>query len=217
MTPDNAFDQAVSRRLARLSHMPVDTSSLERAVRAQVGSPRLSWRRILRPIVAIAASLLFMAIVGVALLQNRSVQASADLMAQMHRDIVSGKVPTMRVDSIDDVNKMFAAFSANLPTLSTPPDTHLMSCCMRDIDGKGKRVGCVLLNDGGTPVTLTVADIQIVKPLVSDPVMHNGEAFHVQSSNELNMVMVDRGQHRICLIGQLPPEKLMTISDSLKF
>ena len=43
-----------------------------------------------------------------------------------------------------------------------------------------------------------------------------GWTFHVQAG-ELNMVMVDRGTHRICLIGALPAEKLMGLTDQLKF
>ena len=43
MTPDtpDKFEAAISRRLAKLGAMPVDTSHLERAVRAEIGDGRM--------------------------------------------------------------------------------------------------------------------------------------------------------------------------------
>jgi hypothetical protein len=215
MNADDKYDQAISRRLSRLSRMPVDTGSLERAVRAQVGSPRPVWSKVLRPVIAIAASIIFMAIVGIALLQDRSVQASADLMAQMHRDLVAGKGQIMKATSIDEVNKDFAAFAAGMPEMNSSAEARPMGCCMRDVGDQ--KIACVLFDNNGVPVTLAMADGKAVKPFISDPVTHNGQTFHVQTIGELNMVMLDHGQYRICLIGQLPREDLMTISNRLKF
>lgn len=219
MTPlrEDEFDRAMSRRLATLGGMPVDTSHVDRAVRAQITALHGSFAgRFLRPIVTIAASLFIVIAVGIALVQNRPALASAEVMMQMHRDIVSGRVPTMQVDSMDDVNKAFAAFSAGLPTLNAPPEAHMMACCMRDVGNK--KVGCVLLNDaGGAKVTLAIADIDAVRPLNTPPVEHNGEIFHVQTSGDLHMVTADRGHHRVCLIGELPVERLMALSDGVKF
>ena len=215
---ENDFDQALSRRLAKLSTLPVDTSRLDRALREQIGlstAKPAAWNRYLRPFAAIAASLILIAIVGFALLQNRPAQASTDVMLQMHRDIVANKITTMKVDSIAEVNTAFAAFQAGMPKLNEIPEAQAMSCCMQDVGNR--KVGCVLLNNGTTPVTLTMADLDVVKPLTSEPVMHNGEAFHVRTSADLNMVTVDRGQHRICLIGAMPTDKLIALTDSLKF
>jgi hypothetical protein len=209
-TPDN-FDQALTKRLAKLGAMPVDTSRLDRALRAQIAAPAAPRYRLFRSLAAIAASLILIALVGMALFQDRPVQASA--MLQMHRDIVAGKIETMKVDSVADVNAAFAAFGTGGIKMNAP-QMHVDACCMQNLGGK--QVYCVLLNEANTPVTLTIADLDAVKPLSSAPVMHNGEAFCVQSSAELNMITVDRGHYRVCLIGQLPPEKLMTLTDTLK-
>jgi len=213
--PTENFDQALAHRLSRLSTMPVDTSNLERAVREQVGRPANPYARLLRPFAAVAATLIFLAIIAFAMLQNRPAQASADLMLQLHRDIVAGAIPSMKVDSIEDVNEAFAAFGQQGLKMTAPPEMQVMSCCMHDV--ANRKVACILVKDAGVPITLSVADTDALKPLASAPVMHNGEAFHVQAGGELNMVMVDRGTHRICLIGALPAEKLMGLTDKLKF
>ena len=213
------MDQAVAGRRGKLGGMPVDTSRLDAAVRAEIGVKNVKevnqgWR-ILRPLSAMAASLVLVAVLAVALMQGRPAVASPAIMAQMHRDIVSGQVPTMRADSLDDVNKAFAAFASGLPTLNAPSEMLPMACCMRNVGNK--KVACVLLNDGGTPVTLAVADLGAVETPVSAPVTHKGGSFYVQNSGELNMVMLDRKGHRICLIGNLSPERLMALTDGLKF
>jgi hypothetical protein len=207
-------DEAVSRRLAKLASMPVDTSRLERAVRAHIGSPAApwAWRRMLRPIAAVAASLLIMTAIAFAMLQERPVSASD--MARMHRDIVAGRVQTMQVDSPEEARAYFASVSAGVPTPDVPA-MHTMRCCMADVGNK--KVACVLLNDGKTPVTLSMAESSAFKKPATAPEMHNGQAYFVQSDRELTMVMTDRGAHRICLMGEMPAEKLMSLAESLRF
>ena len=218
MTPESpdAFDQALSQRLAQLSAMPVDTSRLDRALRAAIAPAAPVRRRgIFRSFAAIAASLIFVILVGMAFLQNRSAQAAPELMLQLHRDMVSGRIASMQVDSVDDVNRAFAAFGQAGVQMNAPPEMQLMACCLQDVGNK--KVACILLKDQGTPVTLTVADLDAVRPPASPPIVHNGETFHMQTGADLNMITVDRGQHRICLIGPLPAEKLMALTDHLKF
>ena len=214
---NDKFDQALSRRLSKLSTLPVDTSHLDRALRAQVGEPSqpAQWRRKLQSFSAVAASLILIALVTLALFQNRTAQASPEAMLQFHRDVVSGKVATMQVDSVEELNKAFDAFGTNGVRVSTLPEMKGMSCCVKDV--ADKRVTCILLKDNSGPVTLSIAESKAFKPLNTSPVMHNGEAFHVQTTSDLTMVTVDRGIHRVCLIGPQPAEKLMSLADGLHF
>jgi hypothetical protein len=217
------FDEALSRRLAGLSAMPVDTSALDRALAAQLppppgraapAAPARSWSRTIRPMAAVAASVLVMVTVILAM-QGRTVRASADVMAQMHRDIVAGRVPTMKADSIEKANAAFKAFGTDLPTLAQPPEAHAMACCMRNVGAH--RVACVLLDSAGTPVTVAVAPADAVDTGPAASVAFHGQSFRVQKSAELTMVTLDRGRTRICLIGALPAERLMGLSGELKF
>jgi hypothetical protein len=248
---NDAFERALSKRLAKLSTMPVEMGGVEEAVKARLmadknesktdineietGIPAqilISQRqgnlktdspndmparvfrfpRLWRTAVGIAASIVLVAIVGMTLLQSRPAQAS--LMVQLHRDIVAGKIPTMKVESLAEVNAAFAAFGEHGIQMNAP-DMHVMSCCMQNVGNK--QVYCVLLNEGHVPVTLTIADLSAVSAAGGAAVAHNGEAFHVAASAELTMVTVDRGGHRLCLIGALPAEKLMGLAEGLKF
>lgn len=69
------FDKAMARRLAKLGVMPIDTSGLERAVRARIdaegagagGTFTLVRRQsVYRSMAAVAASLIFVVLVGMA-------------------------------------------------------------------------------------------------------------------------------------------------------
>ena len=210
MTPidPDAFDRALSRRLAQLGEMPVDTSSLDRSLRAEIppaapAAPR--WRTLLKPISAIAASLAF---------QGQNAQASTAAMVQMHRDIVDGKIKTMQVDSIDAANQAIAAFAGDFPALSAPPQAHTMACCMRNVGNK--KVACVLLQAQGVPVTLSIADADAVETAGTSTFTRNGQTYHVQTMGDLSMVMTDRGTHHVCVIGALPVEKLVTLVENVK-
>ncbi len=212
---DDPIDQLIAKRLARLGGKPVDTSQLEQALRAQIPVPISAWRRRLRPTAAVAASLIIVSMVSVALFSTRNVQASPSDMAQMYRDMVSGKMATMKVDSMEQANQALAAFAGNFPQLSEPPEAHAMACCMHNIGNK--KVACILLNNGSSPVTMVVANSgDVQKPSVSATV-RDGQTYYVQTIDHLQMVMTERQHHWICLIGEVPADKLVELSGGLKF
>src|SRR4051794_10344090 len=107
MQYENDEQRAVARRLQKLRTMPVDTSGLERALRSQLPPQReISSRRVWRigSLRTVAASLIVLGgIVLTVVLSSSSpsAQAEAVQMAQVHEDIVSGRVPVMQVDSIE--------------------------------------------------------------------------------------------------------------------
>src|SRR5690242_17024683 len=119
-------DQAMARRLNRLAAMPVDTSHLDRALKAQLSPRSLLQARWLRHTVALAASFVLLATVAIALLQERPVQASAAMMAQMHENIISGKIPTIKANSMDEANAAISTLYHNFPKLPQSPAAHVM-------------------------------------------------------------------------------------------
>jgi hypothetical protein len=167
--------------------------------------------RFWRPWAAVAAGLVLVAIVGMALLQGRAAQASE--MVQLHRDIVSGKVHTMPVESVAEVNEAFAAFGKNGVKIEAP-QMAVMSCCMQQVGSR--QVYCVLLKEEGVPVTLTIADAGAVEAAKSPAVMHKGVEYHVEAAGDLTMVTTERGGRRVCLIGALAAERLMGLAEGLR-
>lgn len=231
---EQQLDEATARRLAKLRTMPVETRRLEQLIRAQIppveganGARGSSARLRLwgRPLRAAIAALVVLG-VGVAFLVTSSggpAMASTDQMTRMHDDLVSGRVPVEQVASMAEANRVLAAKSTRtpaLPTMSsdataTQPDAHVMACCLKSV--KNKKVACVLLKSEGVPVTMAVADAADLRSPRSPTAVHDGITFHVQSSGALNMVMSERDGRWVCMIAELPSERLMELAAQLKF
>jgi hypothetical protein len=218
---DDQWQRAVADRLAKLRTMPVDATAVERMLRREIPQPakKENWLRLpLRPLRAIAASLLVMGLVAAVLVlttSSRPAVASPAQMARLHEDMVSGRVPAMQVDSIDEANRMLSTQWPEAPGVPGVPADHVMACCMKSV--KDKKVACVLLKREGVPVTMTVANASDMQLPKSPKVIRNGATYHVQSSGKLNMVMTERQGRWICLIGETASEGLMDLADQLQF
>src|SRR5438045_2666720 len=98
---ESELDRATASRLARLKSVPVDTSRLDRLVRAQIPqSDRRSLFVWMKPLRAVAASLIVLVTIAAILLSTSGgpVLASAVQMARMHEDLVAGRTTVMKVD-----------------------------------------------------------------------------------------------------------------------
>lgn len=215
-------DEAVSARLRALSSMPVDVSRLQRAIAREVPRPepqqqRSMRSRLFRPLSAIAASITVLTMITAALLMTSSneVMASPAQMAKFHREIVSNKIPVTKVDSIEAASQVLAEQSPGSPDLPMAPDAHVMACCMTSI--KNRKVACVLLNSEGTPITMSVANASDMRSPGGRKVMRDGSAYHVVSSDSLNMVSTERHGRWVCLIGEATADRLIDIASKLQF
>jgi hypothetical protein len=218
---DESVDRAIAARLSKLRAVPVELTKLDKAIKAQIPPPARQgrWRLVaLRPVRAIAASLVLVSAIAAAILLTASsgpALAEAAQMAQVHEDIVSGKIPVMQVGSIDAANRMLNQTSPGAPSLPHLPDSHVMACCMKSVHDK--KMACVLLRSEGVPVTLAVASARDMK-LPSAPIQNrNGLDYRVQHVGDLSMVMTERNGKWLCLIGQLPAERLMDLATQVQF
>ena len=218
---DESLDRAVSARLAKLRAMPVDLTSLDKALKAQIppADRQSRWRMLsLRPLRAVAASLVLVSAIAAAILLNASsgpALAEAAQMAQVHQEIVSGKIPVMQVSSIDAANRMLNAESPGAPALPQMPDSHVMACCMKSVHNK--KMACVLLRNEGVPVTLAVASAVDMKLPAAPVQSRNGTDYRVQHVGDLSMVMTERNGKWLCLIGQVSADRLMDIATQVQF
>lgn len=214
--------RAVADRLARLRSVPVDASRLEKALRAQIPRPERAtiarawpW---LRPVRAVAASFLVIAALAAVLLLSMSggpALASPARMAELHRDLLSGKVPVVQVDSIAEANQVLSRQWPNSPEVPSVPEDHVMACCMQSL--KDKKLACVLMKRDGVPVTLTVAHGKDMRAPASPVTVRDGVRYHVESVGKLHMVMTEREGRWVCLIGELPAERLIGVAQQLEF
>src|SRR5690242_18230846 len=108
--PINPLDQAIADRLRRLSTMPMDLSRLEARLRAarKPSAPPTVILRLLRPASGLAASVIVLFLVAIFVLTNSPGEAMASpvQMAQLHRDLVAGRIYAMQVDSIEAATRL---------------------------------------------------------------------------------------------------------------
>ena len=217
--PTTRQDEAVAARLRKLSTFPVDLGPLERQIQALIPRPQRARRsmRLFKPLTAIAASLTIAAVIVAAVLTTSSgqVMASPAQMAQFHQQIISNEIPVTKVDSIEAAGRVLADQWPQSPDLPRAPEAHVMACCMKSI--KDKNVACVLLRSEGTPITMSVARASDMKSPTGEKVIRNGAKFHLMSSGALNMVSTERGGRWVCLIGEVPSDRLITIAQQLQF
>jgi hypothetical protein len=206
--------------------MPVDLSALRTAVEAQVGHARdrgaVAGRSILfrmpAQLRAAAASLLVagLVIVGVLVFPSGPVVASPDRLADIHNDLVAGGGHGRQVvDSIDAANARLAAQNPGAPAVPGVSDDHVMACCVHTVGRK--KMSCVSLVTDGVPVSLAVADAADVRLPASETVTADGATYHVQSAQGVNMVMTQRNDRWVCVMGKLPTTRLMEIAKGLRF
>jgi len=210
------LDEAVAKRLHRLGTMPVETSKLESRLRAELGivPQRRLW---LRPMRAVAAGIALLAVIAAVFLSTSGgpVLASPSQMAQMHNELVAGQSGIMQVNSIDAANTALSKEWPDSPRIPGIPPEHVMACCMRSV--KSKKVACVLLRNENVPVTMTVANASDMRLPTSSMIQRDGITYHVQSEGALNMLMTERHGRWICLIGELPAERLVDLATKLRF
>ena len=89
-----------------------------------------------------------------------------------------------------------------------------MACCMKSVS---KKVACLLLKREGVPVSLVVAHSGDMRAATSPVTVRDGVRYHVQAVGTLNMVMTERNGRWVCLIGELPTERLIDVATQIKF
>ena len=218
-------DRATAARLAKLRALPVDTARLDERLRAQIGLPieaasdAVPRMRInsFRRYGTVAAAILIVAVIGGALLTSSSgpALASAAQMAQVHEDMVAGRTSVMQVDSLEEAGRMLSRDWPQSPDLPGVPRNHVMACCMKSV--RDKKMACVLLKAEGVPITMAVANAADMRIPASPSRMRGGFNYHIQSAGRLNMVMTERHGRWVCLIAELPVERMMDFADELRF
>jgi len=89
-----------------------------------------------------------------------------------------------------------------------------MKCGIRII--QDKQVACVLLNCDGVPVTMVVANSLDVRVPESQRRVEKGNEYHVTTLDNLNIVMIERRGRWICLISELPMDRLVEVAGSIE-
>lgn len=218
--PDlDALDRATSERLAKLRGMPVDLVQFRHALEKRIPALRsnpATGRLWIKPMRALAASVLVAGIVIATVISSSSgpVLASADTLAQIHQEVITGASHSTPVSSFEAAKSALVDKWPGSPAMPEIPHDHVMSCCVHSVGRK--KMACVTLESQGVPVTMAVADAADVKVPASQTTVVDGITYHIQSSGGINMAMTLRGGRWICLMGKVPTERLIRLAASMR-
>jgi hypothetical protein len=209
------LDEAVSKRLSRLASMPVEMAALDAAVRREVGGqvarPRVLW---LRPLQAIAASLLVVGLSVAALVMSGGpVQASSTDLARVHQTMLSGGAHVMPVSSMEAANRALSEHWPDAPVLPGVRGQHVTACCVHQV-GK-EQVACAALNVDGLAVSMAVADSKDLRMPPGETIKRGETVYRVQSSGKLNMAMHERNGRWACLMSEASTDRLVDMLETL--
>ncbi len=220
------LDRATRHRLAKLAEVPADTSSTLARFHAAVSAEKQSqqpetrrlrfplWKRL--PAWTAMAAILTLAATLLLVLSNigpSPVYAAPSEMVQMHRDLVAGKAPVIPVGNVDEARRTIEAQWQGAPALPTLPDKNVHACCLRDV--QSRQVACVLLRQGGFPVTVIVARTKDFKSTDGPKVTRNGHEYSVHSRDGINMVMTQHQDRWLCFMSELGSDDLIELAESV--
>ncbi len=226
MTPDRSQDQldrATRARLSKLASRPVDTSAVASRLRAEMAEHRAqgrpatftlpAWAHWLGRGAVAAAIVVVVTLVFVTSQSGSAVYAAPADMAQLHRDLVAGRAPVVPVGNLAEAKRTIESAWREAPAIPDQWDQLVHACCLRDV--QSRQVACILLKQDGVPVTVVLARTKDFRSPDDETVDHNGRKYVVHSLDGVNMVMTQRGDRWMCLMGEIPQDALMRLAEGL--
>lgn len=218
----NELDSATSSRLARLATMPVNTSNLDHRLHAALESNALDRSRSPRPrlvrfLATAAASIAILITVGLFLtnLGNTPVLASPTNLARIHAEAIDHRKSESTVTTVEQANRVLAGQWSDTPLLPTPSAGQLRACCVHSF--KDRKVACLILDDGGTPLTMVVGHARDIRCPNGHVVERGGRKFTLHEVKDLRMVMTEHDGRYVCLMGEVPEDRLLELAEGIKF
>ena len=211
------LDQVIAVRLAKLRSMPMDLSRLRAAVGRDIPKPQVAQVRrtmawISHPLRVAAAFLVVSGLIAAIIFSaSPSIAlASPQVLAAVHQSMAA--MPT-----VDTMDAATAALRTRWPgsEMQADDDHATMACCVHKIGRKN--AACVAMKIDNAAVTMAVAKASEVKIEPSTPfVVRDGVTYRVQSSGDLNMVMTQRQDVWLCVMGKLPIDRLISLTSEMK-
>ncbi len=206
------------RRLSNLKATPVEMNSLRRAIESEIARPghQPSLLRLFRPIQAVAASFLLMAVVVALVLAYSSgpALASPERMAVVYHEMLAGH-HSHAVSSLSEAEQVLRKQWADLPSVPVMPTDTAVSCCVHEM--AGRRMACVAVNVDGVVVSIATAPAGDFSVPKGQTRTIGGHEYLVESANGVNMVMTKRSGTWVCVMSTLDSEALISFVEKLKW
>lgn len=211
------LDRATRRRLARLATERIDTAGLEQRLRRAIAAERapLAIRFPFRVWTAWGSLAAAVAVAFVVLILATSHQPDSTLfaapeeLAQLHNDLVQGRIPTTSVANLDEARQALEQAWRDAPELPALPDQQVTCCCLRQV--RGRHVACVNFVYEGTPITVFVAH---AKDVPVNDLPDEDRLFISRCVANVNMVVAQHRDRWLCFVGELPETELIQLAQT---
>lgn len=227
-------ESAVANRLAAFGQREVDTSRLEERIRAaldeEIADPSISGKQMdhdaspiarltwLRPVMGLAAMIAVAAALLFAFNFNPpNATAAAVELSELHEDIASGQLNLKPYATIEDANRGIIDQVANTQVLPDElENARVQSCCLTDVQGELAALALLQIKD--TPVTLVVARAANFGAHGEGHQFEiDGRMFHGHEKSGIPMMMANREDRWLCVMGHLDYQQLAEIAAKIDF
>lgn len=212
------LDRATAERLARLAKRPVDLSQLEQCVSEAIqehqrqGGRRNRW---VKPVIAIAASLLLVAIGWIVInAGNTPETASPAGLAEIHYEASNKLTPHIEASSVDEANRLLAEQSDVFHPLPPLPGL-LKYCCLHR--HANTVLTCAIIEVDSKDITVAIASASEIKSPPGESVVRGGRTYRIHSAGGTNLVMVHDGRSWLCVMGEDSTDQLISVADGIQF
>lgn len=217
------LDELTSARLAKLAARPVDLSRLDAMLKQQLPDRPNRSRRwlggMMQPLRIAAAGIAAIGVATIVFLMvlSQPVTASANAMEELHRSIIRGDDGTVQVASLAEAGRVLRESWPSGPDMPVHamPQGQVMHCCVHEVGRK--KMACVAMNVDGVPVSMAVAEARDVKMPRLQTIERDGVSYLTQSSGTFSMVMTQRDGRWLCVMGELPTERLLILAEGMEF
>jgi hypothetical protein len=220
-TPEQSkLDQATSRRLARLSTMPVDTSRLERRLSEHLAGKKPARRPLLsfsrwRPAVGIAAAVLIAVLIGVMSLTGPTAMASPMELHRVHQGVVSGSLPAFNASDFPTARAELASLIEGAPRPAGDYPQSLRCCCGQEL--RGEQMAFIKLRHNDTPITIIMMQGHHVCAGTGETITDESRRRFIvhHENNGVQATLTSQGDHWICVMGAISTDELLSLARQL--
>lgn len=222
---DEQLDQATRDRLAKLGTMPVDLSRLEQQMMDALPpqtEPRLSthylhrtgWLRVAAVIALMIgiAGASYYAFFGVG---PQAAVAQTMTVAELHESLLNDPQEAYLANSIDQAQSLIDAQLSGKQSLPIVDGTRVESCCL--VEGEFPlRAALVVKQPNGTATIIIAQGEDFAQPM--HPIDHpSGIELQGHDHAGMPMVMRNKGDLWMCVMGEVDDAELADVAAGLKF
>jgi hypothetical protein len=239
------LDDAVQRRLAKLSARPMDTAAFDAALRRRLAeeasaglAPTLTlagtdreptrpatvpawsnpFTKVFSPLRAVAATLLMSLALVAGIVAWSASAGPAVASPQRLAEVHNDAVAGRGLSSVvHSIDEARAALQRKWPGTPELPEPRDLEVMSCCVHEIGRRqMACVTFRIDETPVTLAVASRRDIRSPHGQARDIAGRRYLVGSADGINMVMSEHEGTWMCLMGRLPMERLAEIVEELR-